>query len=207
MTIEELLRRATASVDRGPVRLVSGRFRLDKKGRPLTGRERLVIGVMALGLALAVWLQARPSPLGAHTGYYQALAGTTALDSSAPRPLVEAALLALGDEWRPATLFACVHPVFWPGDSTDRANALAKRLESGLAQLATHGRAVSAMAFPTPSPVSSETINGMTLLTCRVAGQLELADGSVVRFTVRLAQDERTRHWGIVELSAPPFLP
>lgn len=207
MTIEELLRRAAASVDRGPVRLVSGRFRLEKKGRPLTGTERLVIGMMAMGLALAVWLQARQTPLRAHTGYYQALAGTTALDSSAPRPLAETAWLALGEEWRPATLFACLHPSFWPDDSTDRANALAARLESGLARLAPHGRALSAMTFPTPSPVTLETINGMTLLTCRVAGQLELADGSVVRLTVRLARNERTRRWGIVELSAPPFLP
>ena len=203
----ELLRRAAASVDRGQVKLISGRFQPVKKGRPLTRLERGLMLLMAGGLGLAVWLHAQPAPTSAHATFYQSLAFSTRLDSTAPRSFVESALLAIGSDWRPATLFACVHPAFWNNGPMVHPNARANRIEAGLSRLAEHGPALSATAFSTPSPVDSETVNGVAMVTCCVTGQLELTDGAVVRFEARLVQDEQTKHWGIVDLSIPPFVP
>jgi hypothetical protein len=207
LTMGELLRRAAASVDRGQVKLITGHFKPVQKGRSLT---RLEYGLMLLitgGLGLAVWLHAQPAPLSAHTAYYQSIAMSTRLDSTSPRPYVESALRAIGSDWRPATLFACLHPAFWNNGAMFHPNARASRIEAGLSRLAEHGSVLSATAFSTPAPVESQTINGVTLVACRVAGQLELADGAVVRFETLLVQDDQTKHWGIVDLSIPPFVP
>ncbi len=207
LTMGELLRRAAASVDRGQVKLITGRFQPVPKGRPLTRLECGLMLLMAGGLGLAVWLHAQPAPLSAHTAYYQSIAMSTRLDSTSPRPYAESALRAIGSDWRPATLFACMHPAFWNNGATVHPNARASRIEAGLTRLAEHGPVLSATAFSTPSPVESQTINGVVVVACRVAGQLEMTDGAVVRFETRLVQDEQTKHWGIIDLSIPPFVP
>lgn len=207
LTLNELLRRAAASVDRGPVKLISGRFRPEKKGRALTRTERGLIGLMVGGLGLAVWLHALPAPVTAHTTFYQSLAASTPLGATAPRPYAESALRALGRDWRPATLFACVHPAFWSINPAVGPNARAERVERGLARLAEHGPVVSVLTLPAATSVGTETVGSTEMLAARVSGQLELADGAVVRFTARLVQDGATRRWGFVELVVPGFLP
>ena len=207
LTLEELLRRAAASVERGPVRLISGTFRQVKRGRPLTRIEKGLMMLMAGGLGLSIWLHALPVPVSAHTTYYQSLAATTRLEAGAPRTFTESALQALGTDWRAATLFACVHPSYWQRGAVVHANARAARVEQGLARLADHGPVVSVLSFPATTGVETETINGVDALAGQVAGQLELADGTVVRFTAHLVQDATTRRWGLVELSIPGFLP
>jgi len=207
LTLNELLRRAAASVDRGPVKLISGRFRPEQKGRALTWTERGLIGLIVGGLGLAVWLRALPAPVRAHTTFYQSLAASTPLVATAPRPYAESALLALGRDWRPATLFACVQPAFWSINPAGGANALAERVERGLKRLAEHGPAVSVMIFSAPASVEMATVGGADVLAARVNGQLELADGAVVRFSAHLVQDGATRRWGFVELVVPGFLP
>lgn len=207
LTMGELLRRAAASVDRGQVKLIQGCFRPVKKGRSLTKLERGLMLLLAGGLGLAVWLHARPAPINAHAAFYQSLAMSTRMDSTSPRPFTESVLRALGSDWRPATLFACVHPAFWNNGPVVHPNVRASRLEAGLARLAEHGSVLSATAFSTQSPVESQALNGAAVVACRVAGQLELADGAVVRFEARLVQDGQTKQWGIVGLSIPPFVP
>lgn len=206
-TLNELLRRAAASVDREPVKLISGRFRPEKKGRALTRTERGLIGLMVGGLGLAVWLHALPAPVRAHTTFYQSLTASTPLVATAPRPYVESALLALGRDWRPATLFACVHPAFWSINPAVGPNALAERVERGLKLLAEHGPVVSVMTFPAPASVETETVGGADVLAAHLSGQLELTDGAVARFTAHLVQDGSTGRWGLVEVVIPGFLP
>jgi hypothetical protein len=207
LTLEELLRRAAASVERGPVKLISGTFRQVKRGRPLTRIEKGLMMLMAGGLGLSIWLHAQPVPVSAHTTYYQSLAATTRLEAGVPRSFAESALQAVGTDWRAATLFACVHPSFWQRGGAMHPNARAARAERGLARLADHGQIVSVMSFPATTGVETEMIDGVDVLAGQVAGQLELADGTVVRFTAHLVQDAATKRWGLVELSIPGFLP
>src|SRR3954465_14563195 len=77
LTMEELLRRAAASVEKGPAKLILGTFRPAKKGRPLTRIEKGVLMLIAGGLGLAIWLHAQPTPVSAHATYYRSLAATT----------------------------------------------------------------------------------------------------------------------------------
>lgn len=207
LTLEELLRRAAASVERGPAKLITGTFRQVKRGRPLTRIEKGLMMLMAGGLGLAIWLHALPAPVSAHTTYYQSLAATTRLEAGAPRSFAESALQALGTDWRAATLFACVHPSFWQRGAAVHANTRAARVEQGLARLAEHGPVVSVLSFPATTGVSTESVGGVDALAGQVAGQLELADGTVVRFTAHLVQDAATRRWSLAELSIPGFLP
>lgn len=207
LTLEELLRRAAASVERGPAKLITGRFRQVKQGRPLTRNEKGLMILMAVGLGLAVWLHALPAPVSAHTTYYKSLAATTRLEAGAPRSFAESALQALGTDWRAATLFACVHPSFWQRGAAVHPNARAARVEQGLARLAEHGPVVSVLSFPATTGVTTDTVGGVDALAGQVAGQLELADGTVVRFTAHLVQDAATRRWSLVGLSIPGFLP
>lgn len=207
LTLEELLRRAAASVERGPVKLVSGTFRQVKQGRPLTRMEKGLMMLMAGGLGLAIWLHALPVPVSAHTTYYQSLAATTRLEAGAPRSFAESALQALGSDWRAATFFAAVHPSFWQQGAAVHPNARVARVEQGLARLAEHGPVVSVLSFPAATGVATETVDGVDALAGQVAGQLELADGAVVRFTAHLVQDATTKRWGLVGLTIPGFLP
>jgi len=63
------------------------------------------------------------------------------------------------------------------------------------------------MTFPASTAVGTELIGGQDVLAAQVSGQLELADGTVTRFTAHLLQDPATRQWGFVELAVPGFLP
>lgn len=207
LTLEELLRRAAANVDRGQVKLISGRFRPAKRGRALTPTEKGLMLLLAGGLGLAIWLHARPVPLNAHTTYFQSLAASTRLETGAPRSFAEAALRTIGRDWRATTLFTCANPAFWHYGPEVHPNTRAARIEQGLARLAAHGPVVSVMTFPAPTAVETDTVDGMEVLASRVAGQLELADGTVVRFAARLVQDGSTKRWGLAELKIPGFLP
>jgi len=207
LTLEELLRRAAASVERGPAKLISGTFRQVKRGRLLTRIEKGLMMLMAGGLGLAVWLHALPVPVSAHATYFQSLAATTRLEAGAPRSFAESALQAIGTDWRAGILFACVHSSFWQRGDAVHPNARVARVEQGLARLAEHGPVVSVLSFPVTTGVATETVGGVDALAARVAGQLELADGTVVRFTAHLVQDAATRRWSLVELSVPGFLP
>jgi hypothetical protein len=207
LTLEELLRRAAASVERGPAKLITGTFRQVKRGRPLTRIEKGLMMLMAGGLGLSIWLHAQPVPVSAHTTYYQSLAATTGLEAAAPRTFTESALQSLGADWRAATLFACVHPSFWQRGTAVHPNTRVARVEQGLARLADHGSVVSVLSFPATTGVETETIDGVDVLAGQVAGQLELADGTVVRFTAHLVQDAPTKRWSLAGLSIPGFLP
>jgi hypothetical protein len=206
MTLEELLRRASAAVERGPARLIGGSFRPTKKGRPLTRIEKGLMILMAAGLSLAVWLHARPIPVNAHTVHYQSLAATTSLEAAAPLTFAESALQALGRDWRVETFFTCVSPVFWRQAPAIHPNARTARIEQALARLAAHGPLMAIMTFPDPTSVESATVDGKEALASQVAGQLELADGTVVRFSARLLQDDSSKRWGLVDLVIPGFL-
>ncbi len=207
LTLEELLRRAAASVDRGPAKLIIGTFRPAKKGRPLTRLEKGVMMLMGGGLSVAIWLHAQPVPASAHTAYYQSLAASARLEAGAPQPLAVSALREIGRDWRPATLFACMQPAFWQRGPAAHPNARAARVEQGLARLVEHGPVVNVMTFPASTAVGTELIGGQDVLAAQVSGQLELADGTVTRFTAHLLQDPATRQWGFVELAVPGFLP
>lgn len=207
LTLEELLRRAAASVEQGPARLISGTFRQVKRGRPLTRIEKGLMMLMAGGLGLSIWLHAQPVPVSAHTTYYQSLAATSRLEAGAPQSFAESALQAIGTEWHAATLFASVHPSFWQRGAKVHPNTRAARVEQGLARLAEHGPVVSVLSFPAKTGVEVETIDGVDVLAGQVAGQLELADGTVIRFTTHLVQDAATNRWSLVGLSIPGFLP
>ena len=65
----------------------------------------------------------------------------------------------------------------------------------------------SAAVFGTPELGSMERDGGKAAVTSRVTGQVELADGTVVRLGALLLQDEKSKQWGVVELTLPPFLP
>jgi hypothetical protein len=100
-----------------------------------------------------------------------------------------------------------VHPSFWRNRPAIHPNVRATRIEQGLTQLAAHGPAVSVQTFPASTAVETQAIDGVDMMASRVAGQMELADGTVVRFAARLVQDESTKHWGLVDLAIPGFLP
>lgn len=163
----------------------------------------LIVG----GLSLAIWLQARPVPVSAHTAYYQSIASSTRLDAAAPQAFTESALRAIGTDWRAASLFACVHPAFWRNGPPIHPNARTACVEQGLTRLIAHGPAVSVLTFPAPTAVATPAADGVDGMASRVAGQMELADGTVVRFTARLVQEESTKHWGFADLVIPGFLP
>lgn len=207
LTLEELLRRAAASVERGPTKLISGTFRQVKRGRPLTRKEKGLMILMAAGLSIAIWLHAQPVPVSAHALHYQSLAASTPLEATAPRTFAESALQAIGNGWHADTFFACVAPAFWQQGPAQHANARVARVEQGLARLVEHGAIMSLLTFPDPTSVSTETVGNVDVLASRVAGQLELADGAVVRFEAHLVQDGITKRWGLVGLTIPGFLP
>jgi hypothetical protein len=207
LTLEELLRRAAASQEQGPAKLIPGTFRQVKRGRSLTQVEKGLMMLVAGGLGLSIWLHALPVPVSAHTTYYRSLAATTRLAAGVPRSFAESALQALGTDWHAATFFACVHPSFWKRGATVHPNTRAARIELGLARLAEHGPVVSVLSFPATTGVTTEMVDGVDSLVGKVSGQLEQADGTVVRFTAHLVQDAATRRWSLIELSIPGFLP
>lgn len=206
LTLEELVRRAAERVERGPKKIV-GSFRQAVRGRALTRTEKGLMMLIAGGLALAIWLHARPAPVSAHASYYRSLAATHRIEAAAPVAFAESALRALGADWRAATFFAAAAPAFWQQGETVHPNARVQAVEQGLARLAEHGGLVSVVTFPAPTAVETETVNGVDLLSSRVSGQLELADGIVVRFAAHLVQDPATKRWGLVQFSVPGFLP
>lgn len=206
LTLEELVRRAAVRVEQGPRKIV-GSFRQVSRGRALTRMEKGWMALMAGGLSLAIWLHAQPAPVSAHASYYQSLTASNRLEATAPLAYAESALRALGSEWRAVTFFACAAPAFWEQGEAVHPNARVETVEQGLARLAEHGPLVSVQPFPAPTAVGTETINGADVLSSRVVGQLELADGAVVRFAAHLVQDPASKRWGLVELSIPGFLP
>lgn len=207
LPLEDLLRRLAAGGERAAAKSMAGRFRPAQRGRPLTRIEKGLMLLIVGGLSLAIWLQARPVPVSAHTAYYQSIALSTRLDATAPQTFTESALRAIGTDWRTASLFACVHPAFWRNGPPIHPNVRATRIEQGLTRLAAHGPAVSVLPFPAPTAVETQAVDGVDRMASRVAGQMELADGTVVRFAARLVQDESTKHWGFVDLVIPGFLP
>ncbi|MBI2814921.1 MAG: hypothetical protein HYX71_11620 [Opitutae bacterium] len=207
LPLEDLLRRLAAGGERVAVKTMANRFRPVLRGRPLTRREKALMLLMTAGLGLAIWLQARPAPVSAHTAYYQSIALSARLDATAPQTFTESALRAVGADWRAASLFACVHPSFWRNGPAIHPDGRAARVERGLTRLAAHGPAVSVLTFSAPTAVETQTIGGVDRMTSRVAGQMELADGTVVRFAASLVQDESTKRWGLVDLMIPGFLP
>jgi hypothetical protein len=206
MSLEELLRRAAESVEKGPAKIIGGHFRPTKNGRKLTRVEKGLMMLIAAGLAVAIALHALPTPVNAHAAYYRSLAATTKLDATAPRTFAETALQAIGRDWHAQTFFACAAPAFWQEGSVHMNDRVA-RVEQGLARLASHGALVSVLSYSDPTSVSTEVIGGVEVLASHVGGQLELADGTVVRFAARLVQDAATKRWALVELSVPGFLP
>ncbi len=207
LPLEDLLRRLATGSERAAVKSIAARFRPVRRGRPLTRIEKGLMLLMAGGLALSLWLQARPVPVSAHTAYYQSIAASTRLDASAPQTFTVSALRAIGTDWRAPSLFACVHRSFWHSSPAIHPNMRARRVEQGLTQLAAHGPVVGVQTFPASTMVETQAVDGMDLMASRVAGQMELADGTVVRFAARLVQDESTKHWGLVDLAIPGFLP
>jgi hypothetical protein len=152
-------------------------------------------------------LHAQPAPVSAHTIYYQSLAGTHRIEVAAPGAFAESALQTLGRDWHAENFFSCAAPAFWTQGGKMHPNERVGRVEQGLGRLAGHGALISALAFPRPTAVVTEQVGGTDLLAAHIEGQLELADGAVVRFAAHLRQDPATRRWGIVELSIPGFLP
>jgi hypothetical protein len=207
LTLEELLRRAAESVEKGPAKLIVGRFRPTKHGRPLTRIEKGLMMLIAGGLGLAIWLHAQPAPVSAHAAYYRSLAATTRVEATVPRTFAETALQAIGRDWHAETFFTCAAPAFWQEGSGLHANDRVARVEQGFANLAAHGALMSVLSFPHPTSVETEVIAGTEVLASHVAGQLELADGTVVRFDAHLAQDPATKRWALVALSIPGFIP
>jgi hypothetical protein len=205
--IDDLLRRIIASVDRGDVKLITGRFRPVKKGRPLTWQDKVVGLVLLAGLGLAIWLHARPAPVSAHATYYRTLALSTGGDVTSARSFVETALGSIGSQWKPGVLFAYAHPLFWDRPVAADPNMLVKGVEDGLARLAVHGSVLSASVFNAPALVTETTPDGGTVLTWTASGQIECSDGAVLRFSARLIQDGKSQKWGIAGLSIPSFLP
>lgn len=206
-SLEEVLKRAAASIDRKGKAFNLGRFNPLPQGRPLTRKEKFVGLALVAALSLAVWIHARPEPVNAHTGYFRSLALTTGADILSVRAFTDSALRAIGQEWKAPVLFAHAHPLFWARTPAIHPNALTQQIEAGLKRLAGHGPVVSVTMLGTPELGASGRADGTVDVTSRVAGQVELTDGIVVRFSARLIQDEKTRQWGIVELTLPPFLP
>ena len=207
LPMEDLLRRLAAGSERAAVKSMGGHFRPVRRGRPLTLFEKGLILLITGGLGLAIWLHARPVPISAHTAYYRSIASSTRLDASAPQTFTVSALRSIGTDWRATSLLACVHPSFWHSSPAIHPNLRARRVEQGLTQLAAHGPVVGVLTFPASTLVETQAVDGVEMMASRVAGQLELADGTVVRFAARLVQDGSTKHWGLVELVLPGFLP
>ena len=207
MTLEELLRRAAASVEQGPARIIGGKFHPTKSGRPLTRMEKGLMMLIAGGLGLAIWLHAQPAPVSAHTTFYRSLALSTRLEAGAPQTFAQTALQAIGRDWHAQTFFTCVAPAFWQDGAAMHPNDRVARIEHGLAILAAHGPLVSVMSFPDPTSVETAAVGGADVLASRVGGQLELADGTVIRFDAHLIQDTSTKRWAFVSLSIPGVLP
>jgi hypothetical protein len=206
-TLEELLRRAAASVDRKGKALDLGRFNPLPQGRRLTRGEKISGLVLATAFSLAVWICAQPDPVSAHTGYFQSLAMSGGREAPSAQAFLESAVLAFGKEWKAPVLFAHVHPLFWHQEWARDPNEVTRRVEAGLAGLAGHGPVISATVFGTPTLGTMDRADGTAAVTGRITGQAELADGTVVRLAALLIQDEQTKQWGVVELSLPPFLP
>jgi hypothetical protein len=204
--IEDLLRRASAAVDRKDVRVILGRFRPTKNGRKLTKIEWALMAIFTVGLALLVLVKTAREPVSAHASYYQSLALSLNPEAVSPRAFLESGLLSIGHEWRPASFFAGVHPLYWASDSKRHANERVRAVEEGLGRLGRHGRVLSVTTFGSPAFGNSEIAGRTEVLTFRANGQLELADGTVVRFSARLVQDEANHRWGFLELSLPPLL-
>ncbi|MDI1334652.1 MAG: hypothetical protein PSU94_00580 [Lacunisphaera sp.] len=206
-SLEDVWKQAAASVDRKGRILDLGRFNPLPKGRQLTRVEKIFGLFLATTFGLAIWIHARPEPVNAHAGYFQSLALTTGGEASSVQAFTEAAVLAIGKEWKAPVLFARMHPLFWQRTPAIHPNALVQHVEAGLAGLAAHGRVVSVTVFGTPELSTVEQGDGRPAVTSRVTGQLELADGTVVRLEARLIQDEKSKQWGLVDLALPPFLP
>ncbi len=206
-SLEEVLRLAEASVDRKGKGLNLGRFNPLPRGRSLSRAEKILGLAFASAFSLAVWIHARPEPVSAHVGYYQSLAQPAGRDTPSVQVFLESSVLAIGSGWKAPALFARVHPLFWRRTPTLHPNVLAEHVEAGLAGLAAHGAAIRVTVFGTPSLGTMECGDGTVLVTSRVAGQVELADGTVVRLGALLVQDEQTKQWGVGELTLPPFLP
>jgi hypothetical protein len=206
LTLEELVRKAAARIEQGPRKIV-GTFRQVRQGRALTRAEKGFMALLAGGLSVAIWLHALPEPVSAHASHFRSLAGTHRIEVTAPRSFAESALQMLGRDWRAGSFFAIAAPALWEQGGAVHPNDRVQRVEQGLARLAAHGAIISLQSFPSPTAVETETIDGTDVLATRVAGQLELADGTVTRFAARLVQDPATKRWGLVELSVPGFLP
>lgn len=206
-SLEEVLQQAAASVDRKGKILNLGRFNPLPKGRSLTRFEKVAGLTLATAFTLAIWIHAQPEPVSAHAGYYQSLALTTGTDAPSVQAYVESSVQAVGKEWKAPALFARTHPLFWHRTPAIHPNALALRVEAGLAGLARHGPVVSVTVFGTPALGTMDPGDGTAAVTSRVTGQVELSDGTVVRLEAQLIQDEKSKHWGLVDLTLPPFLP
>lgn len=206
-SIEEVLKLAVESVERKAKRIDLGQFNPLPKGRLLTRGEKTICVTCAAALGLAVWIQARPEPVSAHTSYFESLALSTGGDSPSVQAFADEAMHAIGKEWRADALFARVHPIFWERTPAIHPNALTKSIEAAFTGLAAHGRVVGLSIFGTPSLGTIDRGHGRTAMTSRLAGQVELADGTVIRLDATLIRDNRSAPWGIAQLSLPPFLP
>jgi hypothetical protein len=208
-SLNEVLKLAADSVERKGRQLNLGRFNPLPKGRELTRFEKISGLTFAAAFALTVWIQARPEPVSAHAGYYQSLALTAGADAATSvQAFTESAVRSIGREWKGPALFAQAHPLFWRRHPALHPDELAKRAEAGLAALAGHGAVIGVTVFGTPAlGTMAGGDNAAPVVTSRVTGQAELADGTVVRLEVLLAQDAKSKQWGIAALSLPPFLP
>lgn len=206
-SLEEVLKQAAASVDRNGKRLNLGWFNPIRKGRPLTRAEKIFGLTIATAFSLAVWIHAQPEPVNAHADHFRSLALTTGRDAPSVQLFTESAVRAIGKEWKAPALFAHTHPLFWERSPVIHPNALVQRMEAGLDRLAGHGPVVSVTVFGTPALGTMDRGDGTEVVTSRVAGQVELSDGTVVRLGALLIQDLQSKQWGIVELMLPPFLP
>ncbi|MDI1250779.1 MAG: hypothetical protein PSV13_18090 [Lacunisphaera sp.] len=207
-SLAEVLKQAADSVERRNQKLNLGRFNPLPKGRALTRFEKIFGLSVAAAFSLAIWIHALPEPVSAHAGYFQSLALTGGGGAASVQAFTESAVRSFGGEWKAPALFARAHPLFWHRLPVTHPNELTKRVERGLAALARHGAVMSVTVFGTPvfgtMPMGE---NAAAVVTSRVTGQAELADGTVVRLEVLLAQDEKSKQWGIAALSLPPFLP
>ncbi|HTL68124.1 MAG TPA: hypothetical protein VL200_10720 [Lacunisphaera sp.] len=206
-SLEEVLKLALDSVDRKAKRLDLGQFNPLPKGRLLTRGEKTLSVTFVAALGLAVWIQARPEPVSAHASYFESLALSTGSEAPSVQAFAEEAIRTIGREWRAEALFARVHPLFWQQTPDLHPNALTRRVEAAFAGLAAHGPVVGLTIFGAPSVGTLERGNGKVAMTSRLAGQVELADGTVIRLAATLVQDDRSKPWGIAQLSLPPFLP
>ncbi|MBI2496682.1 MAG: hypothetical protein HYV75_01705, partial [Opitutae bacterium] len=134
-SLEEVLKLAADSVERNGKILNLGRFNPLPKGRALTKFEKVFGLALATAFSLAVWIHARPEPVSAHAGYYRSLALSTGGDAATVQSFAETAVRAIGKEWKAPVLFAHAHPIFWNRLPAVHPNALAQRVETGLAGL------------------------------------------------------------------------